>query len=98
MAHFFHVVYPKRVLDAFQELYQKAEIADMVEALVKAAKTIDHQLRINPRDFGDPCYSLPHMHIDLFVRAVSPLIVWYGVLRAKNGACKESCVRNAGWV
>jgi len=84
MADSFEVVYPARVLDAFRKLYQRAEAADMVEALVTAARTIDDNLRMNPRDFGDPCYSLPQMHLDLFVRAVAPLVVWYGVHHSRD--------------
>jgi hypothetical protein len=84
MVNSFKVVYPKRVLEAFRNLYQTAEIIGMIEALVEAAETIDYRLQKDPREFGDPCYSLPQLHLDLFVRAVSPLVVWYGVHRTKN--------------
>jgi len=84
MASTWKVVYPKRVLNEFEDLYRAAKDADLVDEVERAAKIIDNRLRSDPIKFGDPCYTLPGMDLDLYVRAVSPLVVYYAVHRSKE--------------
>jgi hypothetical protein len=75
----FKVIYLKSVKDKTQEAYRRYRDEGLAEPFTYAAATIDSGLRNDPRTFGDPCYSSPQLQLDIFVRAVFPLVVHYGV-------------------
>ena len=84
MTSSFQVIYPGEVLEHFRDLSQRAKTRGALGDLEQAARKIDDNLRTDPRSFGDPCFSFPNLKLDLFVRAVHPLLVYYGVHRSKN--------------
>jgi hypothetical protein len=75
----FKVIYLKSVREKVQEGYLRFREKGLDEVFAKAAATIDKELRRDPRDFGDPCFTLTDLELDVFVRAVRPLLVYYGV-------------------
>jgi hypothetical protein len=79
MADLFKVVYLKSVREKTQASYRRFRRKGLQRSFVTAAATIDKELRSDPRGFGDPCYSIPDLELDIFVRAVHPLLVYYGV-------------------
>jgi hypothetical protein len=76
------VVYPQRVLNDFRDVYRLAKSAGLTAEIERAAELIDNHLRSDPTSFGDPCYSLPGMELDLYVRAA--LVVYYAVNESKQ--------------
>ena len=84
MAELFHVVYSKTVLAKFRRICALAEISGEEQAVLTAGKQIDEALRSDPRGFGDPWYRLPKIQLDVYLRAVPPLLVYYGVHQTKK--------------
>jgi hypothetical protein len=79
VADSFKVIYLKSVKDATQTGFLRYRNRGLEGKFIQAAQTIDSQLRLNPRQFGDPCFSYADLKLDVFVRAVQPLVVYYGV-------------------
>lgn len=79
MADSFKVVYLKSVKDKTKEWYLRYLAAGREQLFETAAEIIDRALREDPRGFGDPCYSYPALQLQVYMRAVQPLIVYYGV-------------------
>lgn len=75
----FHVVYLKSVKDKTKTEFLRFRALGLEHSFTVAAEKIDHQLRNNPRDFGDPCFSMRNSPFEVFVRAVRPLLVYYAV-------------------
>jgi hypothetical protein len=44
-----------------------------------ALRTIRRRLRIDPREFGEYVYPLSTLQLDVFIAAVAPLPIYYGV-------------------
>jgi hypothetical protein len=80
----FRVVYPGPVLQGFRELCREAQRIGRLADVEEASQIIEDQLRRQPREFGDPCFPLGKMQADVYVRAVSPLIIYYAVHRTRN--------------
>jgi hypothetical protein len=83
MAGEYHVVYLNSVRKSVSEILDRSWKAGLEKAVIDAARIIEEQLKSNPREFGDPLGSLHGMHLDLFMRGVPPLIVYYGVHQTK---------------
>jgi hypothetical protein len=66
MADSFKVVYLKSVREKTSESYLQSREKGLQEQFVKAAATIDKELRNDPRGFGDPCFSLADMELGYF--------------------------------
>jgi hypothetical protein len=49
------------------------------QRFIDALKAVDHGLRRSPREFGDPIFHLPALKLSIYIRAVFPLVVDYGV-------------------
>ena len=81
MAVSFRVVYPGNVLADFEQLCLQADRFEVLSDVASAAQTIHTQLQIAPREFGDPCYRLHATEQLVFVRSVSPLLIYYAVHR-----------------
>jgi hypothetical protein len=46
---------------------------------IDALKIVDAELRRDPRRFGDPIFRLPALKLTIYIRALFPLVVDYGV-------------------
>jgi len=80
----YRVVYPELVQKALLELYGRAAAKGRGEEVLAAARVIDRRLQLDPRAFGEPRYSLHEANLDVFVRVVSPLLVFYAVHESKH--------------
>jgi hypothetical protein len=61
------------------ELHDIAEEHGLGEKFIQSLKVIDDGLKQNPTAFGDPLFHLPALKLTVFMRAVFPLVVDYGV-------------------
>jgi hypothetical protein len=54
------------------------------QQFVDALKVINQQLQTNPVAFGDPLYPLPALKLIVYIRAVFPIAIDYGVHQEKR--------------
>ena len=80
----FKVVYLNEVQVTATDIREQARKAGMEKQFLNAIRSIEQQLRTQPREFGDPTGTLPGLKLDVFRRAVAPLIVYYGVHQVKR--------------
>ena len=78
----FRVTYPGNVLQRFDELCTEASQLGLLSEVLKSATEIHRELRVNPVEFGDPCYTFVSTQQEVFVRMLTPLIVYYAVHRS----------------
>ncbi|MCI0640318.1 MAG: hypothetical protein L0Y72_29980 [Gemmataceae bacterium] len=79
MEETFDVVYLNVALDQFRDLFQRAKKKGAGANVLDVGKEIDKQLRLDPIHFGDPIYPLRHLGLMVYIRAMSPVVVTYGV-------------------
>jgi hypothetical protein len=80
----YRLAYPGTVLQRFRRICARAKQLGNLPDVMSAAKEIDSQLRTDPQQFGDPCYSLSFTRQTLHVRAIKPLIVHYSIHQTKR--------------
>lgn len=73
----FSLTYLSSARENFRAILERAEELGLEESVIQAAQIIDTSLQENPREFGDPTYTLHSLN--MFHRAVSPLFVIFGV-------------------
>ncbi len=61
------------------QLHDVAQEQGLGTDFIDALKQIDLALRRDPRGFGDPLFRLPALKLTIYIRAVFPLAVNYGV-------------------
>jgi hypothetical protein len=62
-----------------RRLHQEAAEKGIERQLVDAVKLSMANLRSDPVGFGEPCYRLRRMKLDVFTAVVPPLVVIYAV-------------------
>lgn len=80
----FHVVYLPAALAQFREIFEHANAKGAGRLVLEAGKEIHRRLCSDPIAFGDPLYDLHYIQLRVFGRAVSPLIVTFGVHEAEG--------------
>ncbi|HZU34476.1 MAG TPA: hypothetical protein VFA18_01135 [Gemmataceae bacterium] len=75
----FKVVLAQYLKERADQLHDAAEEYGLGNRFIEALKVIDDALRREPRAFGDPVFRLPALRLTVFIRAVFPLAVDYGV-------------------
>src|SRR5438876_1025543 len=83
MPNGYQVVYLNPAMQAIKRIFHQSIEKGLENKVTASAQFIEEQLRLNPRDFGDPNGTLPKMKLDLYSRAVSPLMVYFGVHQTK---------------
>jgi hypothetical protein len=66
------------------ELHEEAFDKGVGEQFVEALRVINNQLQTNPVSFGDPLYPLPAAKLVVYIRAVFPIAIDYGVHQEKQ--------------
>jgi hypothetical protein len=79
----YRVIYSDQVQSEQIELYTRALQKGQGQEVLSAARIIDERLQSDPRNFGDPHYSLRQAKLEVFVRGVPPLLVYDAVHRTK---------------
>lgn len=79
----YRVIYPEQVQNALIELYARAVQKGRGQEVLSAARAINDRLQSDPREFGEPRYSLREAKLEVFVRGVPPLLVFYAVHKTK---------------
>jgi hypothetical protein len=99
MAENYQVVYPQKVLEACDEYYRQARVCELERNVFEAASLIDHHLRTDPREFGDPQFAYHHMQATHYSRILSPFVVIYAVHNELNIVFVKSIEKmpNAGF-
>jgi hypothetical protein len=75
----YEVTYLPAALTQFRKIFERANARGMGQRVLDIGKEIDERLRADPIGFGDPLYHLRESRLDVFSRAISPLVVTYGV-------------------
>jgi hypothetical protein len=75
----FKVVLAHYLKQHADQLHDVAEEHGLGARFIEALKIVDEALRRDPRHFGDPVFRLPALKLTIYIRAVFPLAVDYGV-------------------
>jgi hypothetical protein len=81
---------PYKFVDTGEQREQLKKWAERAGALgitaefVAASKTVHHHLTMEPLSWGDPCYRLSHLGLQVYQRACLPLHVTYAVDEARR--------------
>jgi hypothetical protein len=75
----FKVVLAQYLKERADQLHDVAQAHGLGYRFIGALKVIHEALRRDPRHFGDPVFRLPALRLTVFIRAVFPLAVDYGV-------------------
>jgi hypothetical protein len=67
------------VIDQVKRLFGEAEDNGQADAFVNAMKQIMADLRVRPRDLGEPLWTLAHAHLEVRLVAVNPVSVRFAV-------------------
>jgi len=75
----FHVQMSGVAADQLKAIYRRARLSGREDAVITAARQIDHHLRTDARTFGEPINDYASAEIEYRQAAVAPLVVYYGV-------------------
>jgi hypothetical protein len=75
----YKVIISKQLADRIDKLHDEAHSAGIGPQFIDALEKIHDGLRAHPRAFGDPLFRLPALKLLVYVRAIHPLVVDYGV-------------------
>lgn len=75
----FRVVYLSAALDGYKQALWSAAYLDREEHILQVGQEIHEGVRTNPREFGDPWFTMKHLSLSVYHRMISPLSVTYGV-------------------
>jgi hypothetical protein len=75
----FRVHSSKNIGVAFEKLYKQAKHEGRADAFMDAAREIDHRLRRDPDDFGEPLYRLPALQLEVRHAVIAPLLIYFAV-------------------
>ncbi|HEY7309753.1 MAG TPA: hypothetical protein VH643_10380 [Gemmataceae bacterium] len=63
---------------------ERAAALGIVPEYLAALKSIQHHLTTDPLAWGDPCYQLNNLGLQVYQKACTPLHLWYAVDTARQ--------------
>jgi hypothetical protein len=79
----YDVIFSDLQLQTIEKLHEQAFEKGLGDAFLDALRFIEKNLRNDPIHFGDPLYTLPAAKLIVYLRAVYPVAVDYGVHQEK---------------
>ena len=79
----YDVIFSSLQLQRIVELHDEALKRGLGEEFLAVLKVVQEQLRTAPATFGDPLYRLPAAKLIVYVRAIFPIVIDYGVHQEK---------------
>jgi hypothetical protein len=80
----YRVVYSQRCREATTDLLTRAAARQRFAEVALALRGIHTRLQWIPLDFGEPLRDFVHLHMKIFIGALAPLAVRYGVDEANR--------------
>lgn len=80
----YHVAISVQVRNGIDALRVAAEEAGEYARFNEALALILRRLRHDPEDFGEPTFRYPNIQLPMYVGAIRPVVVHYGVQKAQR--------------
>jgi hypothetical protein len=75
----YQVHWSKATKQVLIDLHQKASAGGCAKEFLAAARALVERLRSDPLDFGEACYHLPTLELEVRCGIIGPLFVSFGV-------------------
>jgi hypothetical protein len=80
----YQVHWSKAITHVLRELHRQASERGMGEQFLSAARALVERLGSDPLGFGEACYHLPALELEVRTGIIAPVFVSYGVQREKR--------------
>jgi hypothetical protein len=80
----YEVHWSRAIKQVLRQLHQQAVAGGIEEQFLYAMRTLVERLRSDPLGFGEPCYQLQQLKLEVRSGIIAPLFVSFGVQKDKH--------------